>query len=104
MVHWWIENTVAAKYQVLDLLSIAKAISRLSYKPFIDIADMYVDMASMLLNFSYQTCAVGIFWERDISSQNLVLIEDSDKDTGALRAHPLISQAEGWLTSDNLLY
>ena len=37
------------------LMSTAKAISRLSYKTIIDIADM----ASMLLNFSYQTRAVG---------------------------------------------
>ena len=55
MVCCWIENTIAAKHQGLCLVSIAKAISRLSYNPFIDIEDM----ASMLLNFSYQTRAVG---------------------------------------------
>ena len=92
VVRCWIENTVAAKHQGLCLLSIAKVISRLPYKPFNDIADM----ASMLLNFSYQTCGVG----NSGNISNLVLIED----TGALQAHPLISQAEGWLTSDNLLY
>ena len=55
MVYCWIENIVAAKHQGLCLVSIAKAISRLSCKPFIDIADI----ASVLLNFSYQTRAVG---------------------------------------------
>ena len=52
MVRCWIEDTVAAKHQELCLLSIVKTIRRLSYN---DIADM----ASMLINFNYQTSVVG---------------------------------------------
>ena len=52
MVRCWVEDTAAAKHQGLCLPSIVKTIRRLSYN---DIADM----ASMLINFNYQTSVVG---------------------------------------------